>query len=364
MKFKVTKEKMLSILQTMQFVAATRTSLPMLNNVRIEAKDGKLHLLGTDGDMSVRLNTETEILEEGVTTLPPKQLLVIFRDMGASEALVTVDAEQHAFITAANEQYRVGGLPPEDFPHLAELENTDEFTLDQAVLKNMLRLTSYAALQGADQRPLLTSVLMAFADGKLSMVATDSRRLALVEQEVTMPEGVTRNVILPLRTAQQLVGQLGDEGTVTIRANDRQVQFVCQDLEIVSKQIEGTYPNYRQVIPQGEAQRVTLERETFLAAVRRTSNALMGDCPGVRLTFKQNALEILARGDSGEARDVIDVKYDGDEVSISFNPGFLMEPLKALTTDEVYLDITNDMNPGTMRSTVNFVYVLMPVRLG
>lgn len=362
MKIKASKETMLSILQPMQFVAAGRGALPILNNVLAEAKDGKLWLMGTDGDLTVRVSAEVEVLEEGATTLPPKQLFVVFRDMGADTATLTVDAEQHGFIEAANERYRVAGLPPESFPSLPEVAGGAAYTLDQAALKNMFRLTSYAAVAGAD-RPLLNSVLMSFAEGKLSVVATDSRRLALVEQDVEMAPGEALSVIVPLKTVHQLTSMLGEEGTVEVRAGDRQVAFRFGAVEMVSKQMEGKYPNYRQVIPNGETKRATMERETFLTAVRRTSQALMGTGNGVRLGFKANRLEVSASGDAGEAQETLDVKYDGPELSISFNPAFLMEPLKALTTDEVYLDLENDMNPGTMRSSVNFVYVLMPIRL-
>lgn len=361
MKIKVNKEKMLSILQPMQFVAAGRHGLPVANNVKLEAADGALTMLGTDGDLTVRVHAEAEVLEAGATTLPPKQLFVVFRDMGAAEAEMTVDADQHGFITAANERYRISGLPADQFPALPSVEGARSFTLEQAALKNMFRLTAYAAVAGTD-RPLLNSVLMGFGDGKLSMVATDSRRLALVEQEVEMEPGTQANVIVPLKTVHQLMSMLGDEGNVEVKANDRQVSFSFGGVEIVSKQMEGKYPNYRQVIPQGETVRAVLERETFLAAVRRTSQALMGTVGGVKLNFKPNQLEVEANGEAGEAYEILDVKYDGPELSISFNPAFLIDPLKALTTDEVYLDLADDMNPGTMRSSVNFIYVLMPIR--
>lgn len=362
MKIKVNRDQMLSILQPMQFVAATRGALPVLSNVRVEAADGAVTLLGTDGDLTVRVGAPAEVAEAGTTTLPAKQLLVVFRDMGADEAELTVDADHHGFITAANERYRVAGIGPDSFPELPSVEGSRSFTLDQAALKNMFRLTAYAAVAGTD-RPLLNSVLMGFADGKLSVVATDSRRLALVEQDVEMEPGTVANIIVPLKAVHQLMSMLGDEGTVTVSANDRQASFSFGGVELVTKQMEGKYPNYRQVIPQGETVRATLERETFLAAVRRTSQALMGTTGCVKLNFKENQLEVEANGDAGEAYEVLDVKYGGGPLSISFNPAFLMDPLKALTTDEVYLDLADDMNPGTMRSSVNFVYVLMPIRL-
>ena len=147
-------------------------------------------------------------------------------------------------------------------------------------------------------------------------------------------------------------------------ATAKQIAFEFDSILIVSKLVEGTYPNFRQVIPQANGERVAMERETLLTAVRRTSQLVIDAVSGVKLTFTKNRLEILATApEIGEARETMDVKYKGPDIAISFNPAFLMDPLKALTTDEVYLDLLDDTSPGVLRSSISFVYVLMPIRV-
>ena len=170
--------------------------------------------------------------------------------------------------------------------------------------------------------------------------------------------------MVPLKAVGELQRTLGDEGEVTIEAGDKQAAFSFGDVLLVTKLLEGKYPNYRQVIPQGTTVRATMERETLQNAVRRTSQLVIDRIAGIRLNFSPNLLEVVAAdAEIGEGRETMDIKYDGPEMSISFNPEFLTQPLKALTTDEVYLDMADELSAGTFRSTVNFVYVLMPIRL-
>ena len=237
------------------------------------------------------------------------------------------------------------------------------YVIDQAAFRNMLKLTSYAASVDAN-RPLLNGVLLSFKAGKLSVVATDSRRLALVEHEVEFPADAEMDLIVPLKTVEELLRTLAETGTVKILATAKQIAFEFDRILIVSKLVEGTYPNFRQVIPQANGERVAMERETLLTAVRRTSQLVIDAVSGVKLTFTKNRLEILATApEIGEARETMDVKYKGPDIAISFNPAFLMDPLKALTTDEVYLDLLDDTSPGVLRSSISFVYVLMPIRV-
>ena len=238
-----------------------------------------------------------------------------------------------------------------------------KFSFDQAAFRNMLRLTSYAASTDAS-RALLNGVLLSFKAGKLSVVATDSRRLALVDHEVEFPADTAIDLIVPLKTVEELLRTLGDAGSLKIMATPQQIAFEYDGILVVSKLVEGVYPNFRQVIPQAAGERVALERELFLTAVRRTSQLVSDAVSGVKLTFTKNRLEILATApEIGEARETMDVKYKGPDIAISFNPAFVMDPLKALTADEVFLDLMDETSPGVMRSTLSFVYVLMPIRI-
>ena len=363
MKIKINKEAIIDGLQKVQSVINPRNALPVLSNVLMRAADGKLELTATDMDLTVRATVAAEVLEAGATTLPAKRIFGVFRELSVNEVEMEVNEENIAFIHAASSYFRIHGIPESDYPILPEMGDAKSYSLEQAAFRNMLKLTGYAASPDPN-RQILHGVLLSFKAGKLSVVATDSRRLALVEHEVEFAADAEMDMIIPLKTVDELIRTLGESGTVTIMANQQQAAFEFDGTLVISKLVEGTYPNFRQVIPQATGERVALERETFLTAVRRTSQLVSDAVSGVKLTFTTNRLEVLAAAaEIGEGRETLDVKYSGPDIAISFNPAFLMDPLKALTPDEVFLDLIDDTSPGVIRSTINFVYVLMPIRV-
>lgn len=363
MKIKVNKELIIDGLQKVQSVINPRNALPVLSNVLIRAADGHLELTATDMNLTVRATVPAEVTEPGATTLPAKRIFGVFRELSVDEAEMEVNDDNIAFIHAASSYFRIHGIPEADYPILPEMEDAKSYTLEQAAFRNMLKLTAYAASPDPN-RQLLHGVLLSFKAGKLSVVATDSRRLALVEHEVEFPADAELDMIVPLKTVEELIRTLGESGEVKILANQKQVAFEFDGTLVISKLVEGTYPNFRQVIPQSSPERVAIEREPFLTAIRRTSQLVSDAVSGVKLTFTKNRLEVLASAaEIGEGRETMDVKYSGPDIAISFNPAFLMDPLKALTPDEVFLDLIDDTSPGVIRSTINFVYVLMPIRV-
>ena len=363
MKIKVNKEAIIDGLQKVQSVINPRNALPVLANVLFKAEKGKLELTATDMSLTVRATLPADVLEPGATTLPAKRIFGVFRELSVEEAELEVNPDNIAFIHAGSSYFRINGISEADYPALPEMTDAKVFTCEQAAFRNMLRLTSYAASTDAN-RPLLNGVLLSFKGGKLSVVATDSRRLALVDHELEFPADAGMDLIVPLKTVEELLRTLSDSGPLKILATPKQIAFEFDGILIVSKLVEGSYPNFRQVIPQANGERVALERETFLTAIRRTSQLVSDAVSGVKLTFTRNRLEILAAAaEIGEARETMDVKYNGPDIAISFNPAFVMDPLKALTTDEVFLDLQDDTSPGILRSTISFGYVLMPIRV-
>ncbi len=365
MKFKVEKEQMNSALAQVQAVINPKNPLPLLQNVLVEAKAGKLDFRATDMDMTLCTTIDADIEEEGVTTMPAKRILVVFKELRGDAADVVVNDEHKAFIKSGAASFRLHGMPAEDYPELPDLgADVVSFALPQATLKTMLRRVSYAAMDDAS-RPILSSVLLSCADGTLAAVATDSRRLALVETPLDDAPAAAVDLIIPLKAVNELLRILDDEGTVDIRASARQASFAFGSFTLVTKLMEGKYPNFRQVIPHRDnAFRVTVDREEFLSALRRTSQLVIDKISGINLNISADKVEIVAQeAEIGEGRDVIAARYEGSDLSISFNPAFLMDALKVLTEDEVYLELVDDMSPGIMGCASSFKYVIMPIRL-
>ena len=215
-----------------------------------------------------------------------------------------------------------------------------------------------------EARYILNGVLLSFKGDKLAVVATDGRRMALFEQEIEFPKGSESDMVLPFKTVDELLKTLKAEGILKIQATENQIAFEFDDMLIVSKLIEGTYPNFRQVIPPRSEERIPVEREALLIALRRVSLIANDKSNSVKLTFSANKLEVSAMSQEvGEAREVLAINHSGKEFSIAFNPQFLMDPLRTLMKDEVYLELTDHLSPGVVKSDIPFLYVLMPMRM-
>jgi DNA polymerase-3 subunit beta len=306
---------------------------------------------------------DAQIDKPGSTTLPARRLANIVRELPAAEVQIEIDAKNVASIRCGQSFFKILGLPEEEFPPLPKFEGAKTFTIHQQALRDALKKTSYA-ISTDETRYVLNGILFSFKENKLTMVATDGRRLALVDLEVEFPRSQEVDIIVPTKCVTELGRLLGEEGDVKMSVGENQIAFEVGGSLLVSKLIEGNYPNYRQVIPGEAKERITLERETFLNAVHRVSLLSSEKSNSVKLVFSKNNIEIAANTpDVGEAHESLAVAYKGREFSIAFNPEFLQAPLRALPNDEIFLDLIDEMSPGVIKIQTPFLYVLMPMRI-
>ena len=363
MKFSVTKEKLLEGLQQVQNVVSTRTTLPILSNVLLQADGNEIHLTTTDLDVGVRGSCEAQVDKEGATTLPARRLFNIVRELPSSEIQFDVDGKNAASIRSGQSFFKILGLPEEEFPPLPKFEDAKVVTIRQKDLRDGLRKTSYA-ISTDETRYVLNGILFSFKDNKLTLVATDGRRLAMVEIELEFPRSHEADIIIPTKAVTELQRLLTDDGDAKVSMGNGQIAFDLNKTLLVSKLIEGNYPNYRQVIPAEAKERVKLERETFLNSLRRVSLLASDKSNSIKLNFSKNNIDITANTpEVGEAKESLPVQYKGRDFSMAFNPEFLMAPLRALTEDEVFLDLIDEMSPGVLKIQTPFLYVLMPMRI-
>jgi DNA polymerase III subunit beta len=363
MKFSVAKEKLLEGLQQVQNVVSTRTTLPILSNVLLQAHGDEIHLTTTDLDVGVRGSCEADVEKEGATTLPARRLFNIVRELPSSEIQVDVNGKNAASIRSGQSFFKILGLPEEEFPPLPKFQDAKVVTIRQKDLRDGLRKTSYA-ISTDETRYVLNGVLFSFKDNKLTLVATDGRRLAMVEIELEFPRSHEADLIVPTKAVTELQRLLTDDGEIKVSMGSGQIAFDLYKTLLVSKLIEGNYPNYRQVIPSEAKERIKLERETFLNSLRRVSLLASDKSHSVKLSFSKNNIDITATTpEVGEAKESLAVAYKGRDFSIAFNPEFLMAPLRALSEDEVFLDLIDEMSPGVLKIQTPFLYVLMPMRI-
>ncbi len=362
-KLRVTKEKILEGLNRVQNVVSTRTTLPILSNTLVQAGNGGLSLTTTDLDIAVRCTVEAEVSNAGGTTLPARKLFSIIKEVSVADIEIEVDDRNAASIRCGTSFYKIMGLPEEEFPQFPKAEGGKTLKMEQSVLRDMLKKTAYG-VSSDETRYVLNGVYMSFKGSKLTVVATDGRRLALIERDVDVPKGMETELILPTKAVGELQRLLSDKGDAKLSVGENQIIISIDGTTLVSKLIEGTYPNFRQVIPSEAKERVPMERELLLAALHRASILANEKSQSVKLNFAKNNLTITATTpEIGEAKETMAINYKGKDLTIAFNPQYLMDPLRNLDADEVFLELTDELSPGVLKVSEPFLYVLMPMRL-
>ena len=363
MKFSIVRCKFLDGLQKVQNVVSGKGTLQILQNALIQTEDNRLCITTTDLDISERCYVECEVEQPGSTTLPVRRLSNIIRELDEGKIMFEVNDDDVATVQSGSSYFKIIGMSVRDFPPVPSPEGKFCYRIDQGILREMLRKTSYAVSQDETRR-VLNGVLMAFKDNKLTMVATDGRRLALVEHETEFPPEAEAEMILPTKAVSELLRLLDNEGDLKVYAQKNQAVFELGTTMLSSKLIDGVYPNYRQVIPSGCDERVVIEREALLSALRRVSVVTTDKSNAMRLTFSANQLTItINTPDVGEGRDTVSVKYAGKEISIIFNPEYVMDPLKNIDSDEVFFELNDGHSPALLKCNAPFLYVLMPLRI-
>lgn len=368
MNLTISKEQIIHGLQAVQNVVSTRTTLPILSNVLLEAEGNRLKLTATDLDVTVTCSVEANVKKGGATTVPVKKLFGIIRELNNGDIELEVDEKNNCSIRAGASFYKVNGLAAEEYPPMPKFKDDKKVSLKQETVKSMMKKTSFA-ISTDESRYVLNGIYMSLKDHKLTMVATDGRRLALVDEEVDVTEQSQGEFIVPAKAVNELGRLLQGTGEIEIRYSENQAAFNLKDekgfsILIVSKLIEGNYPNYRQVIPGEAKERVSLVREEFLHALRRAEIMTSEKSNSVKLTFTKNNLAITANSpEVGEARESIAVNYKGKDMAIAFNPKYMIDPLGALSEDEVFFELIDELSPGVLKINAPFLYVVMPMRL-
>ncbi|MBP6507940.1 MAG: DNA polymerase III subunit beta [Opitutaceae bacterium] len=373
MKFKINRDHFANGLAQVLNVVGSKATMPILSNVLIEAEKDQISLTTTNLDLGIRCKIKAEVKETGSVTLPVKRLATIVRELPNVDVTVDASPNHQVKLASGGSNFRIMGIGKDEFPPLPEFGDEKSYTLEQAELTAMLKSVAYA--QSSDEtRYILNGVYFNFKDEKLSLVATDGRRLALVSKELEVPAGSAGAIILPAKTVGELLRLLDKGEKLKINFNDRRAAFqiatdkdgsgLIDSVYLYSKVVEGNYPNYQQVIPKETHQRIKLERELFLQCVHRAALVCSEKSNSVKIKLSSNLLEITAQSpDFGEAHESMAIGYSGPDLQVAFNPAFVMDPLRALTKDEVFFEVKDEVSPGVFKTLESFICVIMPVRL-
>lgn len=364
MRVTLENEALVKGVHALQNTINTRSTLPILANTLLETKSDHLQLSGTDLELGITTTIPAKIHEPGATTIPIKRFGDLIKELPRQPTTLTVKKNHITIVECGNSHFKLMGLPPEEFPKLPTLPEQPSLQLPQHTLLNMLNLTAFA-MSHDETRYILNGAFIAAKKGKLRLVTTDGRRLAMIEHP--LPGGLPsqeHQVIIPTKTVHELHRLLGSDEIVKITFGSNQVKFDLGPTTIVSRTIEGEFPNYEQVIPPEASSKVTLPREALLLAIRRASLWTTQESQSIKFDLAKNKLVVSKQTpELGEAREEVDAEYHGQELSVGFNPSYLMDVLKNLPDEAVEMELLGPERPGVIRTKDQYVYIVLPMQL-
>ena len=367
----IIKDKLKEGLDIISRASGEHPTLPILRNVLIEAKDGVISLVATNLEIGLRCRVAGKVEKEGSVTVPAALLSQVV--MNLSDERVALKAEGAA-LEVITDSYKgsIQGSPAEEFPSLPKIENTREvIEMEAGVLRAGIESVLSAA-QFSELRPELSSVFFQLLGDKIVLVATDSFRLAektLADNQFTSSVDDEFKVLLPLRTAQELARTLKDKGQVKIYHDPGQMLFSTEKMELISRLLEGTFPDYRAVVPKEYQAEVAVDRDEFVNAVKLTG-VMSGSAAEIVVrpaAGKAEAIEVFSRDEKlGENSTRVPAKMKGSFREANFNWKYLLDGAKIMPPKEFVFAVNDDNKPAILKSRqdASFFYILMPILKG
>ena len=367
MKIKIQKAKLLDALKKVQSAANAKTPLPILANVKINAAEGQIGFTTTNLDLTLYAEAECEVSEPGVTTVPMKMLFNVVCAMIDGEVEMELRNDKMR-IKGGNYITNIGTMSVDTFPKNDIDKQSVElkFIMAKKQMRDLIRRSSYAMSQD-DTRRLLKGVLFAVSEKGLNCVATDGRRLALVENDGDLGCKDEKSFIIPSLSIGSIQKFLEGDGDVVVEVTSTQARF-CTDGgadEIITKLVDGVFPNYKAVVPSNTDKVAQVDRADLIGAVERVSVMATRSDMSIKMTFDDNRLLVEVKGDDFcDAHDEIPVKYSAEKVEIIFNPRYVLDVMRASDADEVEFAMNSGHSAAIIRNAdEHMMCVLMPLRV-
>jgi DNA polymerase-3 subunit beta len=364
MKFTSERERILEPLQAVIGVVERRQTMPILANVLLSAKNGRLAVTATDLEVELVAGGEVTVQQAGDITVPGRKLLDIVRALPDKANVTFVVEGEKALVRAGKSRFTLTTLPAGEFPAVEEINPKLRFEVEQAALKRLIEKTHFSMAQ-QDVRYYLNGMLLE-SDGKLlRTVATDGHRLALCEMELVTKSG-QQQVIVPRKGVLELQRLIGSEGTVAVEVGSNHIRVTIGDIRFTSKLVDGRFPEYSRVIPAAPPRAVRADREALRRALQRTSILANEKYRGIRLALRQNMVVLTAHNpEQEEAEEEVEVAYQGEEFEVGFNVNYLLDALAAIDGAEVEIGLTDANSSCLVRAPGGGPsrYVVMPMRL-
>jgi DNA polymerase-3 subunit beta len=367
LKLTTKREDLVSKLSIVSRAVSTRAATQALSGVLLNAAENRVTLAATDLDLGLETGLAADVADGGSVLLPGRLLAEVVRSLAdASVEIESREAERDVEIRSGSSSFHLRVLPVEDFPKLPQPGDEPGLKIPAAALESSIELVARAASRD-DMRPVLTGVFVSASGSEMTMVATDSYRLAVKRTELEANLGGELEANIPARALRELARILSSEGAgeASISLLPNQAVFEAGSIVLSTRLIDGQFPNFRQLLPESYEHDVRLPRSEFLDVTRRVSQLAQRNAP-LRLSFAPGELTVAAETpDVGDAKETMPAAFEGEPLEIGFNPEFLKEGIESVDGDEVLVRLISPLRPGLLQPVEgdDFRYLVMPIRL-
>jgi DNA polymerase-3 subunit beta len=373
MRFISLQENLKRGLSIVGHVTSKNINLPILNNILIKAEDGNIELISTNLEIGIVHQVRGKIEVDGQFTVDAKLISEYVNLLSNGEKVKVEEKDNELKIECGNYKTKIKGEPAKEFPLIPTVPRTGFYSCKSDVLKKALNSVVFA-VSSSENRIELTGVLFSFEKNKLSLAATDSYRLAERELEVVANDMIgEQKIIVPAKTVQELLrvlnnleaGELGEDQEIKFYLTDNQILFTVDSVELISRLINGHYPDYKQIIPAKSQTDILVERTELLRAVKAAALFSKTGINDITLLFSKNKLMVSSfSGTSGESQIELEAEVKGDDNEVTINYRYLLDGLNNLEGDMVRLNVLNNTTPCVLRPEKdnNYLYIVMPIR--
>jgi DNA polymerase-3 subunit beta len=368
MKFTITREQLQEGLTAVAAAVPSKTTLPVLANILLEATKDGLRLSGTDLDIAVGTTVPAAVDQEGAITLPARKLVELVRELPSAGIRITTQGEQRVTIECGRSKFKLLGLPKEEFPSFPQVAFDGSSKTTARELQKLIAHVAFAA-STEESRPVLNGVLWQLLPDRMRMVATNGHRLAKMEIPMQSTVAQQAELIVPPKALEQFRKLFGPDDEIEIGRSDNHLGFRSANTQVFTRLIEGPYPNYEQVIPRENDKVATAEKASVMSALRRMSIVASDQTHRIRMAFGDGSCRLsVTTPDLGEAQEEITVAYEGEPLDIGFNANYLLEVLKYMPTDEVRMTFKAPERAATVEPVgwddpAAYLTLVMPLRL-
>lgn len=368
--FTAPKEKLERFISIAQSIVSSKPQINILTNILLETEGDSVKVLSTDLNVGIRTAFEASVERPGAITVSGSKFLGIIRELPSGNIRFEVTDSNDIKIQSDNTQlkarFTLKGIPKESYPPMPSPEDSNKrFSMPQTVLRDMIKKTIFS-ISYENSREYLRGIYFESEGDRLRLVSTDGRRLSFIERQIDLPGDLNLNLIVPQKVLTELVKYLSDEGEIDIFFSENKIFFSFNNVLFESNLIDGSFPNYNQVIPKKQEKTARLSRSVFLNALKRSLQLVEDKFNQLRMDFSEGHVVLsINNSDQGSYREDLAIDYHGENIEIAFNHKFLLEYVKEIQSEDIIIEMTTPLSPVSflIDEDAKYTYIVMPMKV-